>query len=208
MREMAKGVFLGVGVALLIALPARITFAQPALAQPSTSWANHAVSNPVTPSTLVTQVTQVIQVTQGSSESPDFIGPQIEPRNDVRTVEPSRSQVRVQVPVNRVALARTRTGAIRVAGAINAELYQWNFDQMGCLVDLWDHESNWNYKSVNRTSGAHGIAQALPAVKMSSVANDWRKNPVTQITWGLQYVESRYGNPCNALRHWQQRNWY
>lgn len=199
MRETAKGILLGVGVALLIALPARITFAQSASAQPSTSWANHSVSNPVTPATLGTP---------GSSESPDFIGPQIEPQIDVRTVEPSRSQVRVQVPVNRVAMARTRSGAISVAGALNAELYQWNFDQMGCLVDLWDHESNWNYKSVNRTSGAHGIAQALPAVKMSSVAKDWRKNPVTQITWGLQYVQSRYGNPCNALRHWQQQNWY
>jgi hypothetical protein len=107
-----------------------------------------------------------------------------------------------------MSLARTRVGAISVAGEMNTELYQWNFDQMGCLVDLWDHESNWNYKSVNRLSGAHGIAQALPAAKMSSVATDWRKNPVTQITWGLQYISSRYGNPCNALRHWQQQNWY
>jgi len=184
--KVRKGIVCGSAVALLIALPSGVAYAMPPSTQPSSAWVNRPITTPVT------------------SDSPDFIGPRIEHR----AVEPSRAQTRTPLAVSRMSLARTRVGAISVAGELNTELYQWNFDQMGCLVDLWDHESNWNYKSINRVSGAHGIAQALPAWKMSTVAKDWRKNPVTQITWGMNYIKSRYGNPCNALRHWQQKNWY
>jgi hypothetical protein len=80
--------------------------------------------------------------------------------------------------------------------------------QFSCLVTVWDRESHWNHKAHNRSSGAHGIPQALPGSKMRSAGADWRTNPVTQIKWGLSYIHARYGNPCGALRHMNSHGWY
>lgn len=84
----------------------------------------------------------------------------------------------------------------------------WGEDQWICLDSLWQKESNWNHLAQNRSSGAYGIPQSLPGSKMASVADDWRTNPATQITWGLNYIEGRYGNPCGAWDHSKRRNWY
>lgn len=84
----------------------------------------------------------------------------------------------------------------------------WNESQFGCLVKLWTKESNWNYRATNRSSGAYGIPQSLPGSKMASVAPDWRTNPITQITWGLNYISARYGTPCGAWGHSVSHNWY
>ncbi|GAB3969332.1 hypothetical protein GCM10029978_040440 [Actinoallomurus acanthiterrae] len=76
------------------------------------------------------------------------------------------------------------------------------------LLTMWNHESGWNEHAENPGSGAYGIAQALPGSKMSSVASDWRTNAITQITWGLSYIGSRYGDPCQAWSWWQAHHWY
>ena len=60
----------------------------------------------------------------------------------------------------------------------------------------------------NPSSGAYGIPQALPAAKMASAGSDWRTNPVTQIRWGLDYIESAYGSPCAAESFKQGHGWY
>ncbi len=82
-------------------------------------------------------------------------------------------------------------------------------DQIGCLIQLWNGESGWNFRAAN-PSGAYGIPQALPGSKMASAGADWATNPVTQITWGLGYIKRSYGSPCNALGLWQSRypHWY
>ena len=86
--------------------------------------------------------------------------------------------------------------------------YQWSDAQFDCLNKIWTKESHWNYKARNKISGAHGIPQALPATKMESIGTDWRTNPVTQITWGLSYIEKRYETPCRALVKFKRSNWY
>ncbi len=80
--------------------------------------------------------------------------------------------------------------------------------QFQCFSNIVDHESDWNYKAVNPSSGAYGMFQALPGSKMSSVGADWRTNPATQIKWGLNYMNERYGSPCDAWSFWQANNWY
>lgn len=80
--------------------------------------------------------------------------------------------------------------------------------QFECLTLLWNAESGWNHKALNRSSGAFGIPQALPGNKMRSAGSDWQTNPQTQIRWGLSYIEQRYGNPCGAYNHFKKRNWY
>lgn len=84
----------------------------------------------------------------------------------------------------------------------------FSISQFSCLNKLWTKESGWNHKAKNRSSGAYGIPQALPANKMSSAGSDWRTNPVTQIQWGLGYIKRRYGSPCSAWSHSQRTNWY
>ena len=80
-----------------------------------------------------------------------------------------------------------------------ALLAEFDFEttQMTCLDKLWTKESHWTTTAEN-PSGAYGIPQALPGSKMSSVADDWRTNPATQIRWGLGYIKGKYGTPCDA----------
>ncbi|PWD51967.1 hypothetical protein C8046_16275 [Serinibacter arcticus] len=84
----------------------------------------------------------------------------------------------------------------------------WDSAQWSCLDSLWQKESNWNHLAKNKSSGAYGIPQSLPGNKMASVGSDWQTNPATQITWGLNYIEGRYGNPCGAWDHSKRKNWY
>jgi murein DD-endopeptidase MepM/ murein hydrolase activator NlpD len=105
-----------------------------------------------------------------------------------------------------------------IAKKILEQDHGWGQNEYACLVKLWEHESNWNYKAENPSSGAYGIVQALPPEKMSTVGSDWRTNPATQIKWGLQYIEGRYKTPCGAWTFWQETdpakksgypgNWY
>jgi hypothetical protein len=84
----------------------------------------------------------------------------------------------------------------------------WNLQEFRCLDNLWTRESNWNHHALNRSSGAYGIPQALPAGKMRGAGRDWKSNPETQIRWGLSYIKGRYGRPCGAWGHWRSHNWY
>jgi hypothetical protein len=107
-----------------------------------------------------------------------------------------------------VELARTPIGAKKVARGILMDEYGFTEKEYKCLNRLWTQESNWNYKSRNKKSGAHGIPQALPASKMNVVSTDWRTNPVTQIRWGLRYISIRYETPCKAWAKHKRSNWY
>ncbi|WP_206055696.1 lytic transglycosylase domain-containing protein [Nocardioides sp. GY 10127] len=86
--------------------------------------------------------------------------------------------------------------------------YGWDSSQFTCLDSLWTKESGWQVDADNPTSSAYGIPQALPGDKMATVGADWQTNPVTQITWGLNYIQASYGSPCSAWAHSQAYNWY
>ncbi|QOV38437.1 transglycosylase SLT domain-containing protein [Streptomyces ferrugineus] len=81
-------------------------------------------------------------------------------------------------------------------------------DQFQCFSNIVQHESGWNHKAVNPSSGAYGLVQAYPGSKMSSAGADWRTNPATQIKWGLNYMNDRYGSPCDAWAFWQANGSY
>ncbi|WP_436844199.1 transglycosylase SLT domain-containing protein [Streptomyces subrutilus] len=80
--------------------------------------------------------------------------------------------------------------------------------QFQCFSNIINQESTWNYLAVNKSSGAYGLVQALPGSKMASAGADWRTNPATQIKWGLNYMEDRYGSPCGAWSFHQANGWY
>jgi hypothetical protein len=72
--------------------------------------------------------------------------------------------------------------------------------EWGCLARLYGKESAWNYKAKN---GSHyGIPQGRSNYLKTATAQE-------QVIWGLNYINHRYdGKPCNAWKHWQQRNWH
>jgi hypothetical protein len=84
----------------------------------------------------------------------------------------------------------------------------WSQTQFQCLDRLWLRESNWNPFAYNPSSGAYGIAQALPGSKMAAIAADWKTNPITQMKWGINYIVERYQTPCGALSHSDAQGWY
>lgn len=117
----------------------------------------------------------------------------------------------------KVARDKARTSAITAAqkdprSAAKAMLgdYGWGESQWRCLNLLWEGESAWKHTAENSSSGAYGIPQSLPARKMATFGADYRTNPITQIKWGLWYIEQSYGTPCGAWEFWNNRypHWY
>ncbi|GAA1408109.1 hypothetical protein GCM10009639_57640 [Kitasatospora putterlickiae] len=81
-------------------------------------------------------------------------------------------------------------------------------NQLSSFSQIIAHESSWNVTAVNPSSGAYGLAQALPGSKMATHGADWKTNPTTQIRWALDYMNERYGSPNNAWAFWQTHHWY
>jgi len=120
----------------------------------------------------------------------------------------AQAAAEAQAAADAQALANTPDGARTVAAQMASDQYGWGSDQFQCLNSLWSKESGWNYQAENASSGAYGIPQALPGSKMSTIADDWATNAVTQISWGLDYISRGYGTPCSAWSHSQSVNWY
>ncbi len=65
-------------------------------------------------------------------------------------------------------------------------------------------ESGWRPDAINRTSGACGLAQALPCSKIPGQWND----PVNALNWMNGYVNGRYGGWAQAYDFWLKNKWY
>ncbi|CAB4531637.1 unannotated protein [freshwater metagenome] len=151
---------------------------------------------------------QALPTTPGQSSSPSpapssLISIDL---NGVASVD-AKSIALVSVMAKNVELAKTPNGA-RIVAANLLNYFNWNKSQMACLDKLWTSESHWNFQAHNYRSGARGIPQALPPTKMDIISTDWRHNPVTQIKWGLSYIQSRYGTPCKAYAKKRARGYY
>lgn len=132
-----------------------------------------------------------------------FESPSLAPRPQVN-VEPDLIIENLTTPKPVVhnkyvpSVATARRYAMNVLGSV----------QYSCIDQIFIHESHWNPYDLNRSSGAYGIPQALPGSKMAVIADDWRTNPVTQVKWGIRYVNQRYGSACAAWSFWQVNRWY
>ncbi len=93
---------------------------------------------------------------------------------------------------NAKAYARSRLGATQYA----------------CIDHIFTYESKWNPLAYNSRSGAYGIPQAVPGSKMATFGSNWRTSPLTQVKWGIWYVNSRYGSACDAWAFIQAHGWY
>lgn len=85
--------------------------------------------------------------------------------------------------------------------------YGWA-NQWDAFNKLEMSEAGWNVKATNPSSGAYGLAQALPASKYSSAGSDWKTNGATQLRWMMDYIKDRYKSPNAAWSFHQRNNWY
>lgn len=98
------------------------------------------------------------------------------------------------------------------------EMQQWFHDYLisnGYTEDdfsagVWiiNHESGWRVNATNASSGAYGLAQALPGSKMATMGSDWHDNYQTQLKWFINYCSSRYGGLVNSKNFWESHGWY
>lgn len=102
---------------------------------------------------------------------------------------------------------RTRNRSI---GKLLAAGMGWTGKQWEALDYLWGvRESGWNNRAKNPSSGAYGIAQALPADKYPAAGQESGGSDAhTQILWGLRYIKQRYGSPEAAVQHENEFGWY
>lgn len=69
---------------------------------------------------------------------------------------------------------------------------------------IYMHESGNNPNAVNKSSGACGLAQALPCSKMACSLGDY----ACQDAWATQYMKARYGTWLNAKAFWLSHKWW
>jgi hypothetical protein len=86
--------------------------------------------------------------------------------------------------------------------------FGWSKWQFRYLDLLWTRESGWDVYASNPYSGAYGIPQAVPGSKMASAGPNWQTSARTQIRWGLEYIQQRYGSPWAAWQHELAYGWY
>ena len=119
------------------------------------------------------------------------------------------SKVPADTPSATAAEGNSSVSGNRAIGAMMAASYGWVGNQWSALDKLWTRESNWSNTARNPSSGAYGIAQALPETKYPSAGQAaYGSSPSAQIQWGLSYIRSRYGNPVNAWAHELSAGWY
>jgi hypothetical protein len=78
------------------------------------------------------------------------------------------------------------------------------------VMELVGRESAWNPKAKNPKSTAYGYGQFLKSTKAEYERKYGIKysSPLNQLILTLHYIKDRYGNPVNALRFWDEHNWY
>lgn len=165
------------------------------------------------------------QVIQQGKEGLKRVTYKVKYQNDIEIERTQISEEIVEEPVNKIVQVKSNVVSSRsetpVRGAVTGSVaeyqayakqrvydYGWSDADFNALVNLWNRESGWSVTNRNRSSGAYGIPQALPASKMSSAGSDYLTNYKTQINWGLSYIKSRYGSPSNAWSSFRSKGWY
>jgi hypothetical protein len=78
----------------------------------------------------------------------------------------------------------------------------------GAADYIISHESSWRFSATEPHTGAYGLCQSLPAIKMASAGSDWQTDPVTQLKWCNSYALTRYGGWQGAYTHWVAYRWW
>ena len=118
------------------------------------------------------------------------------------------SSVTVSPAQNQVEIVGTKPEYMQYTGGGTKS--QWlaasgiSQEDWGYADWLVQKESGWNPNSRNVSSGACGLAQALPCSKVPGNPLD----PVNSLNWMNGYVKGRYGSWANAVSHSKSKGWY
>jgi hypothetical protein len=98
----------------------------------------------------------------------------------------------------------TEAGSTRPKEYIDFKTYSlylldFNIKEYKCLDELYTHESNW------RPDAKNGSHYGIPQGRSDYLAT---VDGYKQVVWGLNYIGSRYGEPCIALKHWSTYGWH
>ena len=115
-------------------------------------------------------------------------------------------------PVHAPALDATKAQAVNIdskayAKGLAKTKYKWGTEQWVCLGKLWGKESAWNHEAKSPTQD-YGIPQRHMSRNTEQEIKKFLSSPIVQVSWGLNYIEHRYGSPCEAWEHHEMRNWY
>ncbi|MEV7358999.1 lytic transglycosylase domain-containing protein [Kitasatospora sp. NPDC091276] len=152
---------------------------------------------------------QAAQEAQAQAQAEAESAAQAQAEADAKAQADAKAKADADAAASRSQARQNLTSAPALTGSpqqIAAQLVPAG--QLQCFSNIVSRESSWNHLAVNASSGAYGLVQALPGSKMASAGSDWRTNPATQIKWGLDYMNSRYGSPCAAWSFWQNHHWY
>lgn len=97
------------------------------------------------------------------------------------------------------SISGTKEDWLRASGIPQSEW--WAVDY------IVQRESSWNPNAVNPSSGACGLAQALPCSKIAHAGYTWN-DPVDALKWQYSYVKARYGSYPQAVEFWKVNHWY
>ena len=129
--------------------------------------------------------------------------------NDVEISRSVLQEVVTKEPKQQVVVVGTQVPP-PTAGSIGGTKQDW-MRAAGIPEDQWvyvdfivSRESGWNPLARNPSSGACGLAQALPCSKVGAGATD----PVVALQWQHGYVNARYGGYAGAYEFWQANHWY
>lgn len=133
---------------------------------------------------------------------------EVDTQNGVEVARREIANVVIEQPKKQIEIVGSKPATMPYTGGGNKD--QWlaasNIprDQWGYADWLVKKESGWNPNAVNRSSGACGLAQALPCGKVGSNPHD----PVVSLNWMHSYVMGRYGSWAKAVAHSQAKGWY
>lgn len=133
---------------------------------------------------------------------------EIDMKNGVETRRTKIASVTTKQPIKQIELIGTKQAAMPYAGGGSKD--QWLAasaipqDQWGYAEWLVQKESGWNPNARNASSGACGLAQALPCSKVPGNPLD----PVNSLNWMNSYIMGRYGSWANAVNHSKSKGWY
>jgi uncharacterized protein YabE (DUF348 family) len=133
---------------------------------------------------------------------------QVEVRNGQEVSRTEIAAIVTQQPQTQVEVvgSKSRVVAYTGGGSKSEWLAQSKIpqDSWGYADFMVSRESGWNPNAVNKSSGACGLAQALPCSKVPG--NPY--NPIDSLNWMNGYVNGRYGGWQGAYNFWQKNHWY
>lgn len=148
---------------------------------------------------------------------------EVEIRDGVEVARVEIASIVTSQPTNQVEVIGTKSKTLPYTGggtktewlaASNIPQESWGYADF-----MVTKESGWNPNARNASSGACGLAQALPCSKLGA---DWT-NPIVSLNWMNGYVNGRYydGSPyvqglCAGITNrwhcaytfWQAKKWY